>query len=266
MIISIITINYNNRSGLEKTITSVLAQSYVDIEYIIIDGGSQDGSKDLIKKYDAHINYWVSERDTGIYNAMNKGIKVATGDYLMFINSGDRLYDGNVIERLLNGIKPEMNYELIYGDLKMSYPDGTTFISKSPEEATIETMMTGTLFHPATLIKKKLFNQFGLYDERFKIVSDWAFFFKVIAFYNVKQVYKPLVVAEFFMDGISSKPENRILIDSEKEIVINEMFSQKLITILEEYPRLKRFYNFYGMAFIRYTINLLKKMKHIFQT
>ena len=87
---SIITINYNNRDGLEMTINSVLGQSYQDLEYIIIDGGSTDGSVEVIKKYESRIDYWVSEPDKGVYNAMNKGIGKASGDYLNFMNSGKK--------------------------------------------------------------------------------------------------------------------------------------------------------------------------------
>lgn len=96
MKLSIITINYNNREGLRKTIESVVAQTTREFEYIVIDGGSTDGSVDVIKEFSDYIDYWVSEPDKGIYNAMNKGVKVAHGDYCQFLNSGDWLYDSNV--------------------------------------------------------------------------------------------------------------------------------------------------------------------------
>ena len=91
--ISVITINYNNKSGLEKTIQSVISQTYFELEYIIIDGGSSDGSIDVIKKYENKIDYWISEQDKGIYNAMNKGIAQAHGEYCNFMNSGDCFHD-----------------------------------------------------------------------------------------------------------------------------------------------------------------------------
>ena len=92
LLISIITINYNNKSGLSRTIESVINQTYSNIQYIIIDGASTDGSKKIIKKYEHHISYWISEPDSGIYNAMNKGVDKAVGDYLLFLNSGDYLH------------------------------------------------------------------------------------------------------------------------------------------------------------------------------
>lgn len=95
--LTIITINLNNKAGLQTTIDSVIAQTYKDFEWIIIDGGSTDGSKELIEKYTNYIKYWVSEPDKGIYNAMNKGIKVAEGEYLQFLNSGDSLFSNSVL-------------------------------------------------------------------------------------------------------------------------------------------------------------------------
>ena len=94
---SIITINYNNKDGLEMTINSVLGQSFQGFEYIIIDGGSTDGSIDIIKKYESRIDYWVSEPDNGVYNAMNKGIRKATGDYINFMNSGDAYHSSSAL-------------------------------------------------------------------------------------------------------------------------------------------------------------------------
>ena len=97
---SIITVNFNNKEGLRKTIESVIRQSFRDFEYIVIDGGSTDGSADILKEYDAQIDYWVSEPDKGIYNAMNKGIVQAKGEYLNFMNSGDYFYDNQVLQHV----------------------------------------------------------------------------------------------------------------------------------------------------------------------
>jgi glycosyltransferase involved in cell wall biosynthesis len=98
--LSIITINYNNRDGLEKTIRSVIDQRFTDFEFIVIDGGSTDGSVDNIRKYENKINYWCSEKDAGIYNAQNKGIKKAKGEYCLFLNSGDFLYNEDVLNKI----------------------------------------------------------------------------------------------------------------------------------------------------------------------
>ena len=117
MKLSIITVNLNNCDGLQKTIDSVVSQTFKDFEWIVIDGGSTDGSKELIEQYADHFTYWVSEPDKGIYNAMNKGIRVAKGDYLQFLNSGDYLYDRTTLEKCL---LPQNNADVIYGNLYLT--------------------------------------------------------------------------------------------------------------------------------------------------
>ena len=116
-LISIITINFNDKIGLQRTFDSVFAQDYQDFEYIVIDGGSNDGSKELIENNAQKISYWISEPDKGIYNAMNKGILKATGEYLLFLNSGDHLYSHTVLEENYTRIE---NYDLIYFNLQMA--------------------------------------------------------------------------------------------------------------------------------------------------
>src|SRR6478735_1115877 len=111
--LSIITINYNNLQGLQKTIESVVSQSFKDFEYIIIDGGSTDGSKVLIEKYSESITYWVSEKDNGIYPAMNKGIQVANGEYLLFLNSGDWFYENTTLSMAIPMLRP---FDIVYGN------------------------------------------------------------------------------------------------------------------------------------------------------
>ena len=127
--ISVITISYNNKEGLEKSLKSVTSQDYKDFEYIVIDGGSNDGSKEILEKYSDKINYWVSEPDKGIYNAMNKGIEVANGEYLLFINSGDELFSSGILTEVV----PELNgADIIAGNL-CTIGKITTYIAKNPE-------------------------------------------------------------------------------------------------------------------------------------
>jgi len=120
--LSIITVNLNNAEGLRKTIESVVTQTFTDFEYIIIDGGSTDGSVEIIKLYADKITYWVSEPDKGIYNGMNKGIMVAKGEYCQFLNSGDWLVNENVLKEVFADV------DIVYGDLKI--PNGNFFIPK----------------------------------------------------------------------------------------------------------------------------------------
>ena len=198
--LSIITINYNNLEGLKKTVESVVNQTWKAFEYIVIDGGSIDGSAAFIESQSETIDYWVSEPDQGIYNAMNKGIAKASGEYLLFLNSGDHFYTTHILTENHQHLK---NFDLIYFDL---IHVGTTFskVVSYPSKLIFSDLFFDTLPHQATFIKKKMFDDFGLYDESLKIVSDWKFFilalFKQHCSYH--KVNTTLVV--FYLDGLSS--------------------------------------------------------------
>ena len=166
MKLSIITINYNNLNGLKKTIDSVLSQSFQDYEWIVIDGGSTDGSKELIANHQNKISYWVSEPDKGIYNAMNKGIERATGEYCQFLNSGDYYIDSDVIQKVFSNKElKDVNYgnQWCIDDKgiiieKRSYPDSMslTFLFRSP------------LGHQASFIKTEFVKKHP-YKESYRI-------------------------------------------------------------------------------------------------
>lgn len=237
MKLSVITINYNNADGLEKTIKSIINQHFFDFEYLIIDGGSTDGSVDIINRYSERINYWISEPDTGVYNAMNKGIRQAKGEYLLFINSGDTLYNSKVLNDVFSY---SFDSDLVYGDLHRLFPNGETDIIKMPDYVGIDNMMQATLTHPTTFIKRELFDKYGLYREDLKIVSDWAFFLRLIVFANTSRAHLPIVIASFDMDGMSS--HNSSLVQEEREKVINESFSYELYEMYYTYGSYKKFY------------------------
>lgn len=237
MKLTIITINYNNVLGLEKTIKSVIEQSKTDFEYIVIDGGSTDGSADIIKKYAENIDYWVSEPDRGVYHAMNKGILKAKGDYILFINSGDTLYEKDTLRKIFSY---PFTTDLIYGDLARIYPDGTTDFVAMLDKIDTKFLIYASLTHPTTLIKRSLFEKHGLYREDLEIVSDWAFFLKLVAFTNVTRKHIPITVTLFSMDGLSTMNEDKVL--AEREKVISESFSFEVIEMFKLYETYKLFY------------------------
>ncbi|NIK92521.1 glycosyltransferase [Mangrovimonas sp. CR14] len=219
VLLSIITINYNNKTGLEKTMASVLHQTYNPIEYIIIDGGSTDGSVEVIKQHKDHLAYWVSEPDKGVYHAMNKGIKQAKGDYLLFLNSGDHFYSKTSLELFKPFLLQDENIDILYGHIEVIA--SKKFIKTYPNKLNFSYFYEDTLPHPASLIKKSCFNKM-VYDETLKIVSDWKFFMLGICKY--KFTYKPLnkVIATFYHNGVSStSPE---LVQQEREQVLEETF------------------------------------------
>lgn len=231
MKLSIITVNLNNKSGLQKTIDSVISQTYKDFEWIIIDGGSTDGSKELIKKYSQYITYWVSEPDKGIYNAMNKGIVKAKGEYLLFLNSGDYLINTNIIEQAF----PFMNNaDFVYGSLQLVNRDGDIKIWDIPiDSVTGEFFLNDTMPHPATFIKKEKLLQYGGYDESYKIAADWKFFMDAILFGNSSLKKMPFVVSVFSEDGISSTQLTQV--KSERQRGIEQSWSNILIDDYKKY-------------------------------
>lgn len=174
---SIITVNYNNKEGLRRTIESVIHQTYRDFEYIVIDGGSTDGSREVIEEYTERIDYWVSEPDKGIYNAMNKGISVAHGEYLNFMNSGDIFYDYNRLNKIS---EQQFQSDIIIGrDYWYNSKTGKDFSTILPLRLEMFTFYKGSLPHQSSLFKRIIFKE-GKYDESLKVVSDWKFYIQAI--------------------------------------------------------------------------------------
>lgn len=223
---SIITINYNNRDGLRKTIESVVNQSYKDFEYIVIDGGSTDGSREVIEEFADHIDYWVSEPDKGIYNAMNKGIRAAHGEYLNFMNSGDFFFNGNV----LNDILPYLDKDIVTGkSINEDFSARPFHVSANP---TMIQFYKNTVDHQASFIARKLFEN-NLYDENYKIVSDWKFYIESIIFRNCSFSLIPVTIAIFQNGGISET--QKILNEEERRDVLDKLFPSRVIKDFERF-------------------------------
>src|ERR1035437_6590798 len=184
--LSIITVNLNDKNGLEKTIGSLLAQTFNEFEFIIIDGGSTDGSVEVIKKHPEKIKYWISEPDKGIYNAMNKGILKASGDYFFFLNSGDYLADNKVFEKIFNKHPTE---DILFGNLYVTINEKIVGKAYGKIKLAFSDVYAHTIKHQAAFIRRELFNKFGLYNEKRKIVADWEFFIKTVGLGNVSYKY-----------------------------------------------------------------------------
>jgi len=200
--LSIITVNLNNAEGLRKTIASVVSQTCKDIEYIVIDGGSSDSSMAVIRQYANRIAYWLSESDSGIYSAMNKGIMKASGEYCQFLNSGDWLVANDVIEKMLAALPP---CSIFYGNMLKQLSDGKMYRDKCEQgNLSMLTFYRGTLNHSSALIKRSLFAQYGLYDENLKVVSDWKFYLIAVGLHQEPVKYVDIDVTCFNMTGISN--------------------------------------------------------------
>lgn len=220
--ITIVTVNYNDKLGLEKTIKSVINQTFKNFEFIIVDGNSSDGSKEIIEKHQDLINYWISEPDTGIYNAMNKGIRAATGDYLLFLNSGDRLIDKNITEKVIS--KLESNIDIYYGKLVYSINGVQKTVYTPPENINLSFFISSFLPHPATFIKRTLFENQSFYNENLRIIADWEFLLKAIVVYNSSYKFIDLVISDFDNSGVSSDSGSKMKIELERQKVFNDVF------------------------------------------
>ncbi|MDR0824349.1 MAG: glycosyltransferase [Prevotella sp.] len=215
MKVSIITINYNNAVGLRRTIESIVSKNLTDIEYIVIDGNSTDESVGVIKEYSDKISYWVSEPDAGIYNAMNKGIRQATGEYVIFINSGDTICKHSDMQQIISQISGE---DIIYFNLEINDLNTNIGYTKEyPDFPDFKYFIEDTLPHPGSFIKKKSLVDYGYYNEDLKITSDWAFFMDSICINKCTYKHINACFSIFYLDGISSNTDSYELIFLERK-------------------------------------------------
>ena len=301
MKLSIVTINYNNAEGLRKTLASVSSQTYADIEHIIVDGGSTDGSVEVIREYEQSLASrlsplasrlkWVSEKDTGIYNAMNKGIEVALGkrvvnddhtssplasrlspfasDYIQILNSGDILAADDVTERMMAALasyseqserstgEAELQQSdlptILYGNMIKVNAAGKVVGKSGYTEYSLRQFYSSTLNHDCAYIRKDLFEEYGLYDEQLKIVSDWKWYLQVIGLGKVKPEYVDIDVTIFDDGGISET--NLTLRNVERRKVLEEVMPPAVLWDydthafeMEQMNRLRR-WHLYGLVY-----------------
>lgn len=204
MKLSIITICYNNIEGLIKTFDSITSQTFRDnFEWIIVDGNSSDGTKNFLLQQDEDIDIWLSEPDSGVYNAMNKGVTLAHGEYCMFLNSGDELSSPETIQQIwpyLDGT------DIVYGDLYVFNPgQKKPDLWRFPGKLRVYDLIVGTLPHPASFTRTERLVE-SPYSEKYRIVSDWLFFSTQILLKGATYKKIPVIVSKFYNDGLSSKP------------------------------------------------------------
>ena len=294
MKLSIITINYNNAEGLRKTLASVAAQTYPHIEHIIVDGGSTDGSVEIVREYadnqvkgyrlevkgeensiadisastpytlhhtpSAHVVRWISEKDKGIYNAMNKGIRMATGEYIEVLNSGDILFDSQVTQRMIEHLD-QTNAErkesigILYGNMTKVNATGQVVGKSGYTEYSLRQFYSSTLNHDCAYIRRDLFEEYGLYDENLKIVSDWKWYLQAIGLGRVKPEYVDIDVTIFDDGGISET--NLALRNEERRQVLEELLPPAVLWDydthafeMEQMKRLRRWHLYPLVYFI----------------
>jgi len=213
VIVSIITIVLNGKDSIEKTINSVISQKYKHIEYIIIDGASTDGTLEIIKKHNKHINNWISEPDDGVYCAMNKGISLSNGDIIGIINSGDIYYE-STIDLIVDSYNKNSDEFIIFGGMNRCLDNGSIIHHDMNEECVSLLNTKMSVFHPSTFVSAGTYHKYGMFDSKFYISGDYDFIKRVInAGINYSIINNPLSLME--SGGVSERPKLTLfLLDS----------------------------------------------------
>jgi glycosyltransferase involved in cell wall biosynthesis len=220
---TIITINFNNLQGLQNTFKSVFNQIFENFQFIVIDGGSNDGSLALIEQSSEKISYWISESDNGVYHAMNKGLAKATGEYCIFLNSGDYFNDEFVLENVYNILDHES--DLIYGLIQ--WENSGEFWNPRKDILDFEMVYNSLIPHQAAFFRTQTIKKMGGYIENFLVVSDWSLILKIIHEKHKTQKIE-IVVSICEEQGISAKHEK--LAKKERKIFL---FKYSLILMLK---------------------------------
>jgi glycosyltransferase involved in cell wall biosynthesis len=218
-LISVVTIVFNDVSTIEKTILSVICQTYKNIEYIVIDGGSTDGTVEVIKKYGEQISFWVSEPDNGIYDAMNKGIVKASGDWINFMNAGDSFYNNEVISNLFTSF--DDNTDIVYGDTSLCY--GWANIITAPLNIS-EIHKSMPFCHQSVFVRNSLMKKYK-FNTHYRISADYDFFLKA---YHDRYIFKyiPLCISNFdYVNGVSKN--NTVLLKKETAKITGNKINYK---------------------------------------
>ena len=202
---SVITVCKNAARTIERTIQSVAEQTYRDIEYLVLDGASDDGTQAIVERNRSAVTRFVSEPDAGIYAAMNKGVRSATGDYLYFLNADDYLADPRVLADVAAFLKKDPDCDLVYGDIDIVRLSGHTFRVELPvPEYALEYLATGCLPHQGTFARAELFHTVGLFNEEYRCLADYDWFLRVLEQRASGVRYYPRHIAYFSEGGLSS--------------------------------------------------------------
>jgi glycosyltransferase involved in cell wall biosynthesis len=222
-LVTIITVVYNGIEFIEETIKNVINQSFENFEYIVVDGGSTDGTLEIIQKYESYISKWISEPDNGIYDAMNKGIKLATGSWLNFMNAGDSFYSNQVLQNVFENDFPE-DVSVIYGDTDIGHK-----ILKYKQNLDLNSMAQGMMLcHQSTFYRS---SETIRYNLKYKICGDQDFTMQYFAS-GKKACYLDLTVSKYDLEGISSQSLNKIL---KEKLQINKSYGLMYTPVFKSY-------------------------------
>lgn len=229
--LSIVTVNLNNAAGLERTASSVVRQTFGNKEFIVVDGGSTDNSLGVIEKYKDGISFWISEKDDGIFHAMNKGIGYAKGEYLLMLNSGDILTSDTILQEIFC---TQPTADVLYTDVL--WQQGENVYGYHPPDA----LNFGYFFrhdfipHQTSFVRRDLHHKLGLYDTALRLSGDWKFLVLAICKHNVSYKHLSVYASQCDREGISNKPESWAVVLAERKQILEEHFP----AFLSDYARL----------------------------
>ena len=245
MKISIITSVYNNQETIAEAIDSVLSQTYPNIEYIIVDGGSTDNTVNIIKSYQDRLDTFISEPDKGIYDGLNKGINLATGDVICFLHSDDLYSDNTIIEQVAKAFI-NSNVDSVYGDL--------TYVNKNDSSKVVRFWKSGGFTlkklqygwmppHPTFFVKRSSYQQYGLFDTSFKIAADYDLMLRFLGKYKISTHYIPNVLIKMRVGGESNKSLKNMIRKSTEDLqaMRNNNIGGFLILIIKNLSKIKQF-------------------------
>ena len=239
-LVSVITVNLNDRAGLARTLASVGRQTFQDRESIVIDGGSTDGSVDVVREHAAAgtVTDWISEKDAGIFDAMNKGIRRAHGTYLVFMNGGDSFAADDALERFFAAGEPKE--EVLYSEAIVEHDDGSTHIYEVPVPLVWDYFMRTSLPHQSAAIRRDLFERVGLYETGYRICGDLEFFLRAIVARGATSRFVPVRLAIQMHGGMSSRTDTFALHREERKRAREQALSPLLLAHWEEYLAARR--------------------------
>jgi len=255
MMVSVVMINLNNANGVKKTLASLEKMIEHKVQFVVVDGQSIDDSLELIKGHLNKIDVVISEADSGIYDAMNKGVRQSKGDYVLMLNSGDSLWNQNVIELFIN-LQPPPTEDIIYGNV-MWEENRQQFVGKFPSQLTFNFFLTQSLGHQAMFVKKSLLEKMGFYREDYTIISDWAFELDAIVKYNASYRYWDEIISLCPRDGISCRPESQSIIREEK----NRHLKENYAALMPDYAKHKNVENELNGIKNRKIFRFLKRLR-----
>jgi len=229
--VSVVVATYNSGKEIEKTIKSFIGQDYINKELIIVDGGSNDETVEILKKYEKHIAYWISEPDKGISDAFNKGIKAAKGDYLYFIGAGDYFWSEDVLDKMMKNVDPEIDL-LVCGKIKRVSEDGKKVLYTSSLDFKKWMLLYKMgLPHQALFTNRKFFDKYGLFDLNCKYAMDYELLLRSYSSFP-KLVMKNVVVAAWREGGVGKNKIGEVLSEYHRIRLKNKIAPKVLLDFI----------------------------------